>query len=113
MSEKPLSRPPGWVHDFFLPPSQFPKELLPILDKPMIQYEVEEAADAGIEEIIIVTSRGKEALEDYFRPNPDLEQHLDNSGSVQLLEKVQHITSMSKFLLRETGAAFRPGSCCF
>lgn len=82
----------------FLPASKsVPKELLPILDKPMIQYEVEEAADAGIEEIIIVTSRGKEALEDYFRPNPDLEQHLDNSGSVQLLEKVQHITSMAKF----------------
>ncbi len=82
----------------FLPASKsVPKELLPILDKPMIQYEVEEAADAGIEEIIIVTSQGKEALEDYFRPNPDLEHHLDSSGSAYLLEKVRHITSIAKF----------------
>ena len=82
----------------FLPASKsVPKELLPILDKPMIQYEVEEAVDAGIEEIIIVTSHGKEALEDYFSPNLALENHLDNSGSVELLEKVQHITSMAKF----------------
>ena len=80
----------------YLPVSKsVPKELLPILDKPMIQYEVEEAAAAGIEQVIIVTSPGKEALENYFRPDPALEQLLENSGSLELLEKVRRVSQLA------------------
>jgi UTP--glucose-1-phosphate uridylyltransferase len=71
----------------FLPVTKsVPKELLPILDRPMLQYVVEEAAEAGIEEVIVVTSRGKESIAAYFKPQPDLEQRLDESGSPDLAE---------------------------
>ncbi len=80
----------------FLPTSKaVPKELLPILDKPMIQYGVEEAVAAGIEHIIIVTSPGKEALENYFQQDSGLEQLLLNSSSHGLLEKVRHVSSLA------------------
>ena len=80
----------------FLPTSKsVPKELLPILDKPMIQYGVEEVVVAGIEHIIIVTSRGKEALESYFRQDPGLEKLLLDSGSQELLEKVREVSSLA------------------
>ena len=81
----------------FLPVSKsVPKELVPILDKPMIQYGVEEAAAAGIEHIIIVTSEGKEALENYFRADPALEQLLLSNGSHELLEKVRRVSSLAE-----------------
>jgi UTP--glucose-1-phosphate uridylyltransferase len=81
----------------FLPVSKsVPKELVPILDKPMIQYGVEEAAAAGIEHIIIVTSEGKEALENYFRADPTLERLLLSSGSHELLEKVRRVSSLAE-----------------
>ena len=81
----------------FLPASKsVPKELLPILDKPLIQYGVEEAAAAGIEQVIIVTSPGKEALEAYFRPDPGLERHLAERGSLELLERVKVASSLAQ-----------------
>ena len=81
----------------FLPISKsVPKELLPILDKPMVQYGIEEAVAAGIEHIIIVTSPGKEALENYFSKDPTLERHLIDSGSQELLEKVQRVSSLAE-----------------
>ena len=81
----------------FLPTSKsVPKELLPILDKPMIQYGIEEAVAAGIEHIIIVTSPGKEALENYFSKDLALERHLIDSGSQELLEKVRHVSSLAE-----------------
>ena len=64
-----------------------PKELLPILDRPMLQYVVAEAAEAGITDVIIVTSHGKESIADYFRPRPDLEERL--ADDALLLEKVR------------------------
>ena len=71
----------------FLPVTRsVPKELLPILDRPMLQYVVEEAAEAGITDVIVVTSPGKEGIAEYFRPRPDLEARL--SGDPALLEKV-------------------------
>ena len=80
----------------FLPTSKaVPKELLPILDKPMIQYGVEEAAEAGIEDIILVTSAGKEGLESYFRQDPELESHLIGSGSHSMLEEVRRLSSLA------------------
>ena len=81
----------------FLPTSKsVPKELLPILDKPMIQYGVEEAAAAGIQHIIIVASPGKEALENYFQQDSGLERLLLDSGSHELLEKVRQVSSLAR-----------------
>ena len=81
----------------FLPTTKsVPKELLPILDKPMIQYEVEEAAAAGIEHVIIVTSKGKESLENYFLQDPELEELLLNGGAQDLLEKVRQVSSLAQ-----------------
>ena len=81
----------------FLPTTKaVPKELLPLLDKPLIQYGVEEAANAGIQRVIIVTSEGKEALEAYFRPDPALERYLEQAGSVELLEAVRQVTSLTE-----------------
>lgn len=71
----------------FLPVTRsVPKELLPILDRPMLQYVVEEAAEAGITDVIVVTSPGKEGIAEYFRPRPDLETRL--AADAALLEKV-------------------------
>jgi UTP--glucose-1-phosphate uridylyltransferase len=88
----------------FLPVTKsVPKELLPILDRPMLQYVVEEAAEAGIEEVIVVTSRGKESIATYFEPQPDLEQRLDESGSPDLAEKLRHASTLARvsFVIQE------------
>lgn len=88
----------------FLPTSKsVPKELLPILDKPMIQYGIEEAVAAGIEHIVVVTSPGKETLESYFSKDPALEQHLVDIGSQELLDKVQRVSSLAEmsFVMQE------------
>ena len=72
----------------FLPVTRsVPKELLPILDRPMLQYVVAEAAEAGITDVIVVTSPGKEGIAEYFRPRPDLEERLADDAA--LLEKVK------------------------
>ena len=79
----------------FLPVTKsVPKELLPILDKPMLQYVVEEAAEAGIEQVIIVTSPGKESIASYFQPQPDLDNCL--SGSPEFLDKVRHVSNLAQ-----------------
>ena len=88
--------PAGGLGTRFLPTTKsVPKELLPILDKPMIQYQVEEVTAAGIEHVIIVTSKGKESLENYFLPDTDLEGLLLNGGSQDLLEKVRRVSSLA------------------
>ena len=80
----------------FLPTTKaVPKELLPILDKPMIQYGVEELADAGVEHVVLVTSHGKAGLEQFFRPSPELEQRLFDGGAVELAEMVRGISSLA------------------
>jgi UTP--glucose-1-phosphate uridylyltransferase len=71
-----------------------PKEMLPVVDKPVIQYIVEEAAASGIEQVIIVTSRGKQALEDHFDRNFELEYRLKSSGKTALLEAVIHAAQL-------------------
>ena len=68
-----------------------PKELLPIVNKPIIQYVVEEAIDAGIEEFILVTRSGKEAIENHFDANYELEHKLEISGKKKILKKVQNV----------------------
>ncbi|WP_026567963.1 UTP--glucose-1-phosphate uridylyltransferase GalU [Bacillus sp. UNC41MFS5] len=79
----------------FLPATKaMPKEMLPIIDKPTIQYIVEEAIESGIEDIIIVTGKGKRAIEDHFDHAFELEQTLMEKGKYDLLEKVQHSSKL-------------------
>ncbi len=79
----------------FLPATKaMPKEMLPILDKPTIQYIVEEAIESGIEDIIIVTGKGKRAIEDHFDHAFELEQNLLEKEKFELLEIVQQTSNM-------------------
>ena len=79
-----------------------PKEMLPILDKPTIQYIVEEAARAGIEDIIIVTGKHKRAIEDHFDNQKELEMILEEKGKTDLLEKVNYSTELANiFYVRQ------------
>ena len=76
----------------FLPATKAsPKEMLPIVDKPLIQYAVEEAVEAGIKEMIFVTSGSKRAIEDHFDKNVELEIELEKKGKSELLELVRSI----------------------
>jgi len=74
-----------------------PKELLPILDRPTIQYVVEEAADAGIDDAIIVTSKQKPALAEHFQPNRELEDRLRAAGRSSLLDSIQKLCERVQF----------------
>lgn len=82
----------------FLPVTKAqPKEMLPIVDKPVIQYLVEEAVASGIEEIIIVTGRGKRAIEDHFDYSFELEHTLVEKGKEKLIKQIQEIPNLAKF----------------
>ncbi|ALS77941.1 MULTISPECIES: UTP--glucose-1-phosphate uridylyltransferase GalU [Planococcus] len=86
----------------FLPVTKaMPKEMLPIVDKPTIQYIVEEAIASGIEDIIIVTGKGKRAIEDHFDKNFELEDNLFKKGKFELLEKVQHTSNVEIHYIRQ------------
>lgn len=79
----------------FLPATKaMPKEMLPIVDKPTIQFIVEEAKSAGIEDILIVTGKNKCAIENHFDSNPELEQDLKKTGKAELLKLTQDITNL-------------------
>lgn len=79
-----------------LPASKaIPKEMLPIVDKPAIQYIVEEIVKAGITDILIITSRGKSVLEDHFDRAPELEQRLKASGKEKMLEDVINVSNLA------------------
>ncbi len=90
----------------FLPQTKaMPKEMLPIVDKPVIQYVVEEIVSSGIENIIIVTGATKRAIEDHFDvPNEDLVQNLVNGQKTKALEQIKHISDMANFIyVRQKG----------
>ncbi len=90
----------------FLPQTKaMPKEMLPIVDKPVIQYVVEEVVASGIENIIIVTGANKRAIEDHFDvPNEDLVQNLVNGKKAVLLEQIKRISEMANFIyIRQKG----------
>ena len=74
-----------------------PKEMLPLVDKPTVQYIVESAVAAGIEEVILITSRSKRSIEDHFDAFPELEQALERKGKKQELAKVRHAYQMASF----------------
>ncbi|TGC08457.1 UTP--glucose-1-phosphate uridylyltransferase GalU [Methanolobus halotolerans] len=79
----------------FLPATKsMPKEMLPIIDKPVIHYVVEEAIASGIDDIVFITGRSKRSIEDYFDDSPELENHLRKKNSENLLKIVQDISSM-------------------
>ena len=79
-----------------------PKEMLPLVDKPVIQYIVEEAVSAGIEEILIITNRGKSPIEDYFDYSPDLEERLIKDGKKDEADTVRAVADMADvFFLRQ------------
>jgi UTP--glucose-1-phosphate uridylyltransferase len=81
-----------------------PKEMLPVVDKPAIQYIVEEAVASGIEDIIIVTSSSKKAIEDYFDNNLELEAYLEKNGKLDQLEQIRKISSLANFIyVRQKG----------
>jgi len=80
----------------FLPATKsMPKEMLPIIDKPIIHFVVEEAIASGIEDIIVITGRGKRAIEDYFDTSPELESHLFQNEKYELLREVKDISSLA------------------
>jgi UTP--glucose-1-phosphate uridylyltransferase len=82
----------------FLPATKAqPKEMLAVVDKPLIQYVVEECIASGIDNIIIVTGRGKNAIEDHFDSSPELENFLESKGKSDLAELVHNIGSMVHF----------------
>ncbi|AEI15527.1 UTP-glucose-1-phosphate uridylyltransferase [Flexistipes sinusarabici DSM 4947] len=74
------------------------KEMITLIDKPLIHYAVLEAVESGIEQIIFVTSAGKSEIENYFDKSPNLELALENSGKKELLEEVRNISSMCEFV---------------
>src|SRR6267142_4251285 len=79
----------------FLPATKAqPKEMLVLVDKPVIQYGVEEAVQSGVDNIIIVTGRGKNAIEDHFDVNIELESFLQQRGKLELLEEIRKISNM-------------------
>ena len=79
----------------FLPATKSqPKEMLPVVDKPTIQYIVEEAVDSGIEDILIVIGRYKSVIEDHFDRSVELEMELEKKGKYDLLEQIQDIAGM-------------------
>ncbi|MGD9346978.1 MAG: UTP--glucose-1-phosphate uridylyltransferase GalU [Candidatus Aminicenantes bacterium] len=82
----------------FLPATKSqPKEMLCVVDKPLIQYGVEEAVDSGVEKIAIITSRGKSTMEDHFDRSPELEQFLAEKGKHKFLEEVEGISNLAEF----------------
>ncbi len=82
----------------FLPVTKSqPKEMLPVVDKPLIQYCVEEAVQSGIRNIAIITSSSKSSLQEYFRRNPKLERLLDEMGKLELLNEVRKLSSLAEF----------------
>lgn len=86
----------------FLPATKaMPKEMLPIVDRPTIEYIVDEAIESGIEDIIIVTGKGKRAIEDHFDRNFELEQHLREKGKLDLLEKVNKSSNVNIHYIRQ------------
>lgn len=85
----------GWGTRFLPITKSIPKELLPLVDKPIIQYAVEEAVTCGIKFVVMVTSQGKTALEEYFDKNVGLELTLEQKGKSDLLEKIRHLSDLA------------------
>lgn len=87
----------------FLPATKaMAKEMLPIVDKPTIQFIVEEALASGIEDILIVTGKSKRPIEDHFDANIELEDHLERQGKLELLELIKKTTNLNLYFVRQS-----------
>jgi len=86
----------GWGTRFLPATKAQPKEMLPLVDKPVIQYAVEEAVAAGIEQVIIVTSSQKRAIEDHFDLSHELEHLLEEKGDIDMLRQIRHISDLAQ-----------------
>src|SRR4051812_8780440 len=84
----------GWGTRFLPATKAQPEEMLPLVDKPIIQYAVEEAVAAGIEQVIIVTSSQKRAIEDHFDHSYELEHLLESRGDIEMLRRGRQIGGM-------------------
>ena len=110
MKIKKVVIPVGGFGTRFLPATKAqPKEMLTIVDKPVIQYLVEEAVASGIKEIIFVTGRGKRAIEDHFDYSTELEYFLNGRGKHDLAKKVREISSFARFTYVRQGEPKGPG----
>ncbi len=90
----------------FLPATKaIPKELLPVVDKPALEYIVEEAARAGLHDVLIITARGKSAIEDHFDQAPEVEAALEKKGDPERLAKVRSSTELAKVHFVRQGVA--------
>ena len=85
----------GWGTRFLPATKAMPKEMFPIIDKPVIQFIVEECLDAGIENIVFVTGKHKRPIEHHFDINTDLEKHLENAGKTELLKNIMEISRIT------------------
>jgi UTP--glucose-1-phosphate uridylyltransferase len=93
MNVKKAVIPAAGLGTRFLPVTKsMPKEMLPIIDKPVIHYVVEEAVESGIDDVLIITGRGKRAIEDYFDDAPELRMHLERHGKSRQLEELRKIS---------------------
>jgi UTP--glucose-1-phosphate uridylyltransferase len=86
----------GWGTRFLPATKAQPKEMLPLVDRPVIQYAVEEAVAAGIEQVIIVTSSQKRAIEDHFDLSYELEHLLEERGEIERLRQIRHISDLAQ-----------------
>ena len=94
----------------FLPATKaMPKEMMPILDKPLVQYGVEEALVAGMSEICFVTGRNKRAIEDHFDDNAELDFHVKNTAREQALSEIRELMSKCKFSYTRQAQMLGPG----
>ena len=100
----------GWGTRFLPTTKAIPKEMLPIVDKPVIQYVVEEAVSSGINDIIIITGWQKRAIEDHFDRSFELESHLKKQGKEKVLEEVKSIANLANFIyIRQKGELYGNG----
>ena len=109
-SERPSSPPPVGAPASCPATKAQPKEMLPLVDKPIIQYAVEEAVAAGIEQVIIVTSSQKRAIEDHFDLSYELEHLLEEKGDIEMLRQVRHDQRPRPGRVRPPEGAARPRS---
>jgi UTP--glucose-1-phosphate uridylyltransferase len=86
----------GWGTRFLPATKAQPKEMLPLVDKPVIQYAVEETVAAGVELVVIVTSSQKRAIEDHFDLSYELEHLLESKGDIEMLRRVRHISDLAQ-----------------
>lgn len=97
--------PAGGLGTRFLPATKAsPKEMLPIVDKPMIQYAIEEAQSCGIKEFIIITGKYKRAIEDHFDSAYELEENLKKKGKKNLLDEISHLNHIDFAYIRQRAA---------